>query len=117
MSTERSTPMMVLPMHVVCDGAAYGDVLSTRHHRQKPSVRYYETQDLGEQYSRLAGDPTLFAIEANDPIETASEQQPAPDIEATVAVAAPLPEGQHGLDHVRRGNHLLATAGRYDQMG
>src|SRR5215470_15203542 len=99
--SERSGPMVILAVHIIGDGAADSDELSARHHRQKPAVRHYQTQDLGEQYARFARNPARLAVEANDSIERAREDEPAPDIEAAIAVAASLTEGQHGLDDVR----------------
>ncbi len=118
---------MVLAVHVVGDGAAQRDKPGAGHDREKPALRYDNLQDFVQGQARLATQDAPLRIEVPEPFQLACAQLGPVAVDAAVAVAAPLPEGQSGilvrelrqgletpvpLDHAGRSGERQATPGR-----
>ena len=63
--------MMVLAVDVVGDGAADGDELRARRHRQEPAARNATREDVGQQHAGLALEHAARRVERDEAIEAA----------------------------------------------
>jgi hypothetical protein len=66
--------MMVLPVHVVGDGAAERGELRPRRDRQEPARGQGEVDDLGKQHAGFAAQDAGLRIEGDEAVEVARAQ-------------------------------------------
>jgi hypothetical protein len=97
MSAESAGAMMILAVNIVRNGAPDSHMTRAWHHRQKPTGWHGKAHDFRQQHPGFARQDTCFLVEVNEAIERTREQQGAPDIQTTVAVAASVAEGKHTL--------------------
>ena len=94
MAPERAAPVMVLAVNVVGDRAAQRHPLRARKHRRQEPVRGGMGDDVGQKHAGFGLQNARLGIEFQNARGRAHVDQPAGTVEAGVAVAAAVAEGE-----------------------
>ena|SRR5579864_7206386 len=94
MCAKSSRAMMVLAVHIVCDGAANGDEAGARSDGRKPAFGEEYLDQVGEADAALAANDPRGFVEGEDTVETAAFDELAAAVEAGVAITAAVAKGK-----------------------
>ena len=110
MIAEGPGLVVILAVHVVGDGAAHGDELRARKHRQAPAARNEKALDVAQHHTGFADQPAVSLVEADEAIETRCVPQHAVGVEAFIAVAPAKTVGDAGSAARQLGGDPAAIA-------
>src|SRR5579863_684709 len=88
MATEGAGAVVVLAMHVVCDGSAERNESGSWSNRQKPPLRQSQLDHVVEGDTCLAAEDPKAWIEGDEAIEMTRTEANAAIVETVIAVAA-----------------------------
>src|SRR5208282_38544 len=117
-STEGSSAMMVLTVHVIGDGSTYSDEAGAGRDGKEPSFGKKNVDDVGEAHAAFAAKHAGGFVETEDTVETGTVDQFAVGVETGIAVAAAeaIRKQRTGRGSLEKFRYLVAPCGFVDVM-
>src|ERR1700694_978832 len=99
---------MVLAVYIVGNGSANRNELGAGRYRQKPATRHHDLQNLGQRDSGFAAQQARLFIKGDETLQMTDIERDASRVEATIAIAASISEGQRRILQLPQIGELVA---------